>query len=212
MTYIKRYFLPWFLLFLVVFVLPLPFNAESTSDDAYYVIPIMALILTFICSGLYYFWNTKWGAKQRLKIMEKVPFTDFYKLGFERKEDFAIGTIQNYQVIIRYNWTGSTGKPSISFETIFNPKREGRFMPQSVLDRLNTTYKKEKIDWFQNFVTKEWEFNFRPPSIEKIFPYIKRSVELLEMEKFEPMTLQQADEMVPEFERYLEYESNRKRD
>lgn len=171
----------------------------------------MSLTIAVFCSGLYYFWNTKWGPEQRRKKMKRKPFTKFYEIGFDQREDFAIGTIENYQVIIRYNWTGSTGKPSISFETLFNPKKYGRFVHQNDLDELNKNYKKDKIVWFRNFVTKEWEFNFNPPSFEQIFPYVKRSVELLRREKFEPLNLKESDEIIPEFERYLEDEGNRKR-
>jgi hypothetical protein len=143
--------------------------------------------------------------------MDKYPFTGFYELGFERREDFAIGTIQGYQVIIRYNWTGTTGKPSISFETLFNPKRSGRFVHKSIIDEINKLYKKEKIIWFRNFLTKEWEFNFRPPKFKSIFYYVERSVELLKSENFEPLSLQQSDDMLPDFEKYLIDGQNRRR-
>lgn len=211
MTYIKKYFLPWLLICLVIFCLPMLISSQTSNDDAFYVVPIGVLIAALICSALYYFWDTKWGPEQRKKKMNRGPFTDFYKLGFNKIDDFAIGIIQNYQVIIRYNWTGSTGKPSISFETLFNPKKSGGFVHQKEVDELNKAYKKDKITWARNFLTKEWEFNFRPPSFENIIPYVERSVELLKTEKFESLTLQQADEMIPEFERYLEDERNQKK-
>lgn len=170
----------------------------------------MALILALLCSGLYYFWEFKWGPKQRQKKMNKYPFIKFYELGFEKRDDFAIGMIQGYQVVIRYNWTGTTGKPSISFETLFNPKKSGRFVHQNKIDELNKEYKKEKIIWSRDYLTKEWEFNFKPPKFEDIFLYVERSVELLKLEGFEPLTLQQSVDMSADFEKYLDDERNRK--
>lgn len=211
MTYIKRYFLPWFVTFLVIFFLPLLFTSETASDDAIYVIPAMVFVLALLCSGLIFFWNTKWGPQQRKNKMSKSPFTEFYELGFDKKVDCALGSIKDYQVIIRYNWIGTTGKPSVSFEILFNPKKSGRFIPQSAIDELNKKYRKEKIIWFRNFLTKEWDFNFLPPKFESIYSYVERSVELLKLERLEPLTLEQSDEMIPEFERYLEDERLRKR-
>ena len=194
-----------------MFVLPMFFNSETASDDAFFVIPIIAFVLALFCSGLYYYWDTIWGPQQRQKKMNTPPFTSFYKLGFDKREDLAIGIIKDYHIIVRYNWRGTTGKPSVSFETLYNPKKSGQFVHQNIVDQLNKTYRKEKIIWFRNFLTKEWEFNFRPPTFESIFPYVERSVELLKAEKFEPLTLEQSDDMLPEFERYLEDERNKKR-
>lgn len=210
MTYIKKYFLPWFLLFNLIFIVPLFFKTETASDDAFIVIPMMAVSLALFCSAVYFLWDTKWGPQQRAKKMNKAPFTNFYQLGFEKKQDFAIGTISGYQVILQYNWSGSSGKPSVSFETLFNPKKNNVFVPQSSIDDLNKAHKKSRLIWNRNCLTREWEFNFRPPTFEKIFPFIERSIQLLIAEKFEPLTLQESDNLIPEFKKLLGDERNRK--
>lgn len=192
MRFLKNYFLPWLIILSVVFMWPLFLKNDTAGDDAYIVIPIMTLVTAMFCSTLLYLWNTKWGPAQQRKKMNKAPFTQFYDIGFKQQDGYAIGIIDNYHVIFRYNWSGSTGKPSVSFETLFNPKKGSKFIHQNQIDELNKIYKSEAIIWNRNYIFKEWAFNFKPPSFYKIEPFIQQSIEILKSEHIQPISLEES--------------------
>ena len=210
MTYLKKYFLPWLIIFSLCFILPLLFNSDTANDDAYVVMPILALVLALICSSLIYFASTKWGPREVMKKMNKPPFTHFLEQGFEKKEDHIIGFINGYQVIIQYHWLGLSGRPSLTFEILFNPKRNHTFITQDRIDALNKMYKKAGLIWNRNFLMKEWNIKFKLPAYKTVSPVILHSIELIRQEKLAPISLAGMEAMIPEMEKYLTDEANRK--
>jgi len=202
---LKTYYLvPWIGLSILFLIRALFGKSVKPLSEDIIVGQIFALVLTLFVGTIYFFLDTKWGPKERKKRLKKTPFKELIKIGFEEKENQLIGTYHNYQILAKYQWSGSEGKPSIILHTLFNPKKGDEFIHESKIKDLNKKYKKHRIKWGLGNAFYEWSFNFCPPKFEKIEAFLVDSVKYAKEEKFDPITLTDTEKLNTEYLDYLE--------
>jgi len=172
---------------------------------------VFAIVLAAIVGLIYFYADTKWGPNERRKRLRKSPFKELRQLGFEEKDNQLVGTFEYFQILAQYNWSGSNGKPSVMLHALFNPKRTNGFIPMDKIDHLNKKHKKEQLIWSINSISREWNFNFKPPKFEAIESFLPLATTLLKEEQLEPLTLEESDAMEAEYLAYLEKQKNQKR-
>ncbi|MBR9833146.1 hypothetical protein GYB57_13445 [bacterium] len=189
----KSYYLfPWVGLALLFLLKGLLGNSVQPLIDTIVTGQIFAFILALIVGTIYFYVDTIWGPKERKKRLQKPPFKELQAIGFKKQDNSLIGKFSGYEVLANYNWSGSSGKPSVSLHILFNPNNN--IMDIETIKQLNKKYKKEKIVWGLDNLTKEWDFNFKPPKYEKVYSFLTSAIQILKNEKLQPIKLEQLKE------------------
>lgn len=205
---IKKYYLFPFIGFLVLLALKTwGIKSPNSSLENNMILLGGALLLSLIVGTIYYFQDTKWGPAKREKKFSKSPFKDLIDVGFERKGDFIVGKINDYATIVMYTW--ESGKPGIKIDLLFNPKPSTDFLTMRDIDQLEKRNKnmwKNTFYWTRNSIGQLIEYNFSPPSFQKIIAKAEKMSDILIKEGMRPISYEENEEIIPELIKALEDE------
>ncbi len=154
-----------------------------------------ALFGSVTIGTIYYKLDTKWGPAKRKKIFLKSPFTELFQNGFARHNDMAVGTINGYTVIIFYTWLArkSTIRLSILFDVGFSvyPAKD---VLKDIINRNQPVNRFSSLahEWTMNSIGCTFEYNFKPPSYEKMMAKTEELTALLLREGLIPQSLEKA--------------------
>ena len=212
---IKQYYFFPFILFLILFVLQ-AFVLKSPNSPLQnaLIVVIGALVLSFIVGTIYYFQDTKWGRAKREKKFSKPPFKDLLIIGFKRKGDFIMGSINGYTVIVMYTW--HTGKSAIKIDILFDPQFSSRFLTMDEVIQLEKRNKKSnlwkanQLNWTRNSIEHLIEYNFSPPDYTEILTKAEEMVGILIKEGLNPISYEKNEEVMPELIKAIESEKKKK--
>lgn len=171
----------------------------------------MSIALTLFIGTIYLVVDKIFSPKHKQKMLEKSPFKDFYAIGFEQRDGIAIGTVNGFQILLKFHaYSSSNETDIIEIDILFNPKKNHSFLKSSEIEELRKKYKKEKFVWNRDSISKQWKFSMFPPKFDEVHSAIERGIQLLKTEKLLPITFKESEKILPEFEQYLERENSLK--
>jgi hypothetical protein len=209
---IKQYYFFPFILFLILFVLKtFAIKSPNSRLQNILIVVIGALAGSIIVGTIYYFQDTKWGPAKRKKRLSKSPFKDLIDIGFERKDDFIVGKINDYTTIVMYTW--ESGKPGIKIDLLFNPRPSTDFLTARDIDQFEKRHKnvwKNPLYWTRNSIGQLFEYNFSPPSFKKIIVKAKEMSDILIKEGMRPISYEENEQVISELIKAMEGEKTNK--
>ncbi|OJY98274.1 MAG: hypothetical protein BGP13_11585 [Sphingobacteriales bacterium 40-81] len=194
---IKKYYLVPAVAFLVPFLLGIIFIKSPNSFLVNLLIIFSgALISSLLAGTIYYLQDTKWGPAKREKRFSKSPFRELLLNGFTRENNFVIGYISKYPVIIIYNW--GLEKPSVNIHIFFNSHYRGRklaFEDTAEIEKRNlkkTMWSNHNYFWRENSIAHFIAYNFSPPDYEKVLSKADEIINMLRNEALQPININEA--------------------
>jgi hypothetical protein len=168
----KYYFFP-FVSFIILFCIKaIGIKSPNTLQENVLLVLVGALSLSAFVGTLYYFLDTKWGPKKREKRFTKTPFKQLLEGGFRREEDYILGTVNCYTVIVRYVWPG--GSSAVKIDVLFDPRCSSSFISPDAIKQIEKRNKKssfwstDNYLWTLNSVGLLLEYSINPPSAQKV--------------------------------------------
>jgi hypothetical protein len=206
MKIFRSYYLPWFIGLSIIFGLKILFSNSPNSllNNIIFCLSL-SLGISGIVGTLYYFEDTNWGPKRRIRKMKKSPFKEFLELGFTEGKESIVGKIEGYTITVTYLWIGYSGKPSIDMRIFFNPIKNNSIIPKYYFKELSEKYKRDFL-WNINGISYEWEFNFFPTKFSIIMNKIKDGLAILKKENLGPIGENELEKLIPEMEKQSEKE------
>jgi hypothetical protein len=197
------YYLLPFIGFLVIFLLKAFFGHSNRSVFGGIVLAVGVALLGALVSGtIYFFYDTRWGPKKRTRMLSKSPFKELKEQGFRELEEFVWSTINGYTVVVSYAWF--TGKSAINIEVLFHPKPFGQFLTREEIKELSKRnrpgnfFTARELTWQRNSIGDMMEYNFKPPSYEKVLTRASELTEILAKENLRPVTIQESEKIFAE--------------
>jgi hypothetical protein len=195
---IRKYYLGLFIIFLVIFSIGVVVNTSSPNTTAQNILIVIvgALLIAVPCGTIYYLQDTRWGPRKREKRFLKSPFKELLANGFVRKENLATGKINDYTAIVMYSWEG--GKPAITIDILFDLGVKDASAADSMIKEISKRNKPSDkffglpYNWSKNSIGSRFEYNFTPPSYEKIMQQGEKLTEVLIRERLHTMSLEEA--------------------
>lgn len=213
---IKQYYLIPFIGFLVLFSLKgFSLKSPNTFLENALIVTGGALLLSVIVGTIYYFVDTKWGPSKRKKKLLKPPFSDLLAAGFQIKEDFILGSIEGYTVIVMYTWP--EGKSAIQVDVLFDPRISDDFISMEDVDRIEKRNKKPGVwannnfNWTRNSIGHVMEYTFKAPSHQKILDKSKEMTGILMKEGLVPISYEKNEEIMQKLEAAAETEKKERK-
>ncbi len=154
------------------------FSGVVNFEVLYYSV-IIALSISILFGSLFYFYDIYFGPKKRISELNKYPFTEFLKIGFERKENYLIGKINGFVTIISYDWRGKNGFPSVYGIIIFEPKIKGKFLNNYDLNKFQKSIKDKFNFWEFGQLRTEWSYIKGKPNHKLIIEKLKKNSNLI---------------------------------
>jgi hypothetical protein len=161
---------------------------DSSTENLGFLFLLIS-ILTIVCGTLILLADKYWGPRSQKKYLKKSPFTDLKRIGFEQNENEYIGIIEDYTIIIGYNWFGEGLHQCIYIKALFKSTESNKLFDFKIFDYLTKKYSDDKINWDINSALINIPFNFKRPKVEKIETVIKRIIKVFQEEKFEKISL-----------------------
>lgn len=204
-----RYYLPFYIGISLLFLLKAwKGNSAIPIEERLLTGQLFAIVLAIFSGAIYYLEDTKWGPKKRKKQLNASPFKELKNLGFVEEEQQLIGVYKNYLIVVSYTWRGSRGNRSIILCVFYNFKQSHTYVSDEKIDRLNKTYKKQRLKWSVGHVIKEWNFNYKAPLYQDIKDYLESVILILDKEGFPPISRTEYESMAGEYMMYLERNKN----
>jgi hypothetical protein len=196
MAIIRKYYLSFFVGFLLLLLWTL-FTRESQNSNQVKGLICLggALAGSIIVGTLYYLVDTKWGPAKRKKVLLKTPFTELFQNGFSKHNDMLVGTIHGYTVIIHYTWLArkSTIQLAILFDVGFSVHASEDLL-NAIINRNQPANRFSSLahEWHRNSISCTFEYNFKPPSYEKLMTKMEELTAILLREGLIPLSLDKA--------------------
>lgn len=192
---IRKYYLALFVGFFFLFFIRV---LITKSPNSFWVNLLVclggALIISLSVGTLSYFLDTKWGPAKRKKMMSKSPFADLFLNGFIQQDDMAIGKLHDYTVIVNYIWPGGTS--CIKLDVLFDIEIHGS-MTTDLIKEVSKRNKPNRFtgipfEWTKNSIGCTFQYNFKPPTYEKLIRKADEIIQILKKENLHPMTYEKA--------------------
>ena len=213
---IKQYYFIPFIGFLILFSLQgLGLKSPNTFLENTLIVIGGALLLSLIVGTIYYFLDTKWGPSKRKKKLLKPPFSDLLAAGFQIQEDFILGTIDGYTVIVMFTWPG--GKSAIQVDVLFDPRISNHLISMEDVDQLEKRNKRSNLwannsfNWTRNSIGHVIEYTFKAPSHQKVLEKSKEMTGILMREGLRPISYEKNEEIMPKLVAAIEREKKEKK-
>ena len=196
MAIIRKYYLTFLVGFLLLLSLNIFRKDSPNSTWANGLICVAgALFGSIILGTFYYKLDTKWGPAKRKKVLLKSPFTELFQNGFTKHGDMAVGDSSGYTVIIYYTWLArkSTIRLSILFDMSFTVYPATDLL-NDIVNRNQPANRFSSLahEWTRNSIGCTFEYNFKPPSYEKLRGKTEELTAILFREGLLPLSLEKA--------------------
>ena len=208
------YFIPFVGFLLLLALKGLGLKSPNSFLENVVIVVGGALLLSAVVGTIYYFLDTKWGpAKQKRKLL-KPPFSDLLASGFRTEENFVVGAVNNYTVVVFYTWPG--GKSAIQVDVLFDPRTGTDFRSMGDVIELEKRNKKSSVwtdnnlHWTRNSIGHSMAYTFKAPSHQKILSKAEEMIGILNSEKLRPISYEENEQLMPGLLNHIEDETNKK--
>ena len=167
-------------IFLPIIILALIFGKFNMSSESIIELIYLILGMSVFIGTLYFAYDKYFGPKERLKQIEKYPFTEFIKIGFKSENDYLIGKIKKYTVVIGYNWRNDDGLQVVYGMILFDPRVNGKHINDYDLYKFQQSIKDNYNFWDYGRLTTEFPFQMKKPKFEKIVSKLEKNASLIE--------------------------------
>lgn len=147
--------------------------------DGFSNLLLLIIGLSIFLGTLLFIYDKYFGPKQRVKKLKTAKFTDFLKFGFKTEQDYLIGKINGYTVIISYNWRNNNGLESLVTIILFDPRVNGKHLNNYFLNKWQESIKDDYNYWEYGRLFTDWPYVNGNPKIKSVLNKLDKNTKLI---------------------------------
>lgn len=147
--------------------------------DGFIDLSIFILCVSLFLGTILFINDQYFGPKLRRKKLKTLTFTDFYKIGFENRNDYLIGKIKGYSIVIGYYWENSDRIESVYTIVLFDPELNGKNLNSYFLNKWQTSIEDDYNHWEYGRFFTIWPYQNGGPNSKTVIRKIEKNIKIV---------------------------------